>query len=160
MNPYTEAERGALEARAASGAGWFYWIAGLSVINSIVAATGSSWGFMAGLGLTQVIDGIGQSIGTLAKPVTLVLDGMVASVFVGLGWWARKKTWVYATGMALYALDSIVFAVAGDWIGFGFHGLVLFFLWGGFTARRALDALPAATAAPAENPASEVDRAA
>lgn len=149
---------GALEARAASGASWFYWIAALSVINSVVAATGSNWGFMAGLGVTQVIDGVGQAMGRAATPFTLVADGMVASGFVALGWWARRRTWVYATGMVLYALDSIVFALAGDWVGLGFHGLVLFFLGGGLTARRALDSAPAA--APVGTEGEEVDRAA
>src|SRR5262245_4022421 len=97
----------ALRARATSGAHWFYWIAGLSVINSIVAATGSTWGFMAGLGMTQLIDGFGQAMGSWAKPVTLVLDGIVASIFVALGWWAIRKTAIYITGMVLFALDSI-----------------------------------------------------
>ena len=133
-----------LRARATAGAHWFYWIAGLSVINSIVAATGSTWGFMAGLGVTQLIDGLGQAMGTWSKPITLVLDGMVASVFVGLGWWAGRKTWVYVTGMVLFALDSIVFALVGDWLGLGFHGLVLFFLWNGLSAKFALDKATAA----------------
>src|SRR5881394_752088 len=31
-----------------SGASWFYWIAALSLINSISAASGSSWRFIIG----------------------------------------------------------------------------------------------------------------
>ena len=144
MNTNEGTGGGPLQAKAASGANWFYWIAGLSVINSIVAATGSTWGFMAGLGATQVIDAIGQEVGAWSKPVTLVLDGLVASAFVALGWWALRRTWVYLAGMILYALDSVVFALAGDWVGLAFHGLILYFLWSGFAARRALDHAPAA----------------
>ena len=36
-------------ARLKSGASWFYWIAGLSLINSISAAAGSTWRFIVGL---------------------------------------------------------------------------------------------------------------
>jgi hypothetical protein len=143
-----------LRARATAGAHWFYWIAALSVVNSVVAATGSTWGFMAGLGVTQLIDGLGQAIGTWSKPITLVLDGMVASVFVALGWWAGRKTAIYVTGMVLFALDSIVFALVGDWLGLGFHGLVLFFLWNGLSAKFALDR---ATATPGTGDATMPD---
>ena len=142
----------ALRARANSGAHWFYWIAALSVINSIVAATGSTWGFMAGLGVTQLIDGVGQAVGPWTKPVTLVLNGVVAALFVAFGWWASRRTWVYVTGMLLFAIDSIVFAVASDWIGLAFHGLVRFFLWNGLSAR--LD-LAKATATTSGTPGGE-----
>ncbi len=138
-----------LDAKARSGVSWFYWIAGLSVVNSIVAATGSTWGFMAGLGMTQVIDAIGIAIGPAAKFVALALDLVVAGLFVGLGVWATRSTAGYLTGMIIYALDAIIFAVAGDWIGLAFHGLVLFFLWSGFQARREMDRR-------ATTPASEV----
>src|SRR5216117_2936789 len=40
-------------AQLKSGASWFYWIAGLSLINSIVAFTGGQWAFLFGLGITQ-----------------------------------------------------------------------------------------------------------
>jgi hypothetical protein len=130
---------------------WFYWIAGLSLINSIVAATGSSWGFMAGLGMTQMIDGLAQSIGPETKAFALGLDGLVAALFVGLGMWASRNSGVYLAGMIVYALDGGLFALVGDWIGLGFHGLVLFFLWGGWTARRALDGLATPAADDATN---------
>src|SRR5688572_28411552 len=45
-----------LEMRLKSGASWFYWIAGLSIINSIAALSGAGWGFIVGLGVTQIVD--------------------------------------------------------------------------------------------------------
>ena len=39
-------------AQLKSGASWFYWIAGLSLINSIAAVSGGSWRFILGLGIT------------------------------------------------------------------------------------------------------------
>jgi len=145
-NGMTE-DKVALRNRARSGASWFYWIAGLSVINSIIAATGSTWGFMAGLGVTQLIDGLGQSIGTETKAITLGLDVIVAAMCAGLGVWASRNSWAYLGGMILYALDGGLFLIVGDWVGLAFHGLVLFFLWGGWTAQRALDRMPRTTPA-------------
>jgi hypothetical protein len=128
-----------LRMRAQSGVSWFYWIAGLSVVNSIIAATGSTWGFMAGLGVTQMIDGVALAIGPASKVIALGLNVVIAALVVGLGIWASRSSKVYVCGMILYALDGGIFLLVQDWVGLGFHGLVLFFLWGGYTARRTLD---------------------
>ena len=128
-----------LRARAQAGVSWFYWIAGLSVVNSISAATGSTWGFMAGLGVTQMIDGVALAIGPASKVVALGLDLLIAAMVVGLGAWASRNSRVYLCGMIVYALDGAIFLLARDWVGLGFHGLVIFFLWGGYMARRTLD---------------------
>ena len=45
-----------------SGARWFYWIAGLSLINAIAAAANSNWSFLAGLGITQFISGFMRKV--------------------------------------------------------------------------------------------------
>ena len=52
----------ALLAQLKSGANWFYWIAGLSVVNSLIFAFGGHTSFIAGLGLTQLIDGIFDAV--------------------------------------------------------------------------------------------------
>jgi len=39
-----------------SGANWFYWVAGLSLINTIMIFAGAKWGFAIGLAITQIID--------------------------------------------------------------------------------------------------------
>src|SRR5438477_10996020 len=43
---------------ARSGANWFYWIAALSLLNSIIFFTGSNFSFFVGLGLTPLIDAL------------------------------------------------------------------------------------------------------
>lgn len=40
-----------LQKRANSGAGWFFWIAGLSVVNSAISLLGGGWSFVLGLGI-------------------------------------------------------------------------------------------------------------
>ena len=46
------------EAAFKGGANWFFWIAGLSVINSLIITFGGEMSFVIGLGITQFIDGI------------------------------------------------------------------------------------------------------
>jgi hypothetical protein len=49
-----------------SGASWFYWIAALSLVNSIVAFTGSDWRFIINWAL-QIFDAIGHEISSGGK---------------------------------------------------------------------------------------------
>jgi hypothetical protein len=133
-----------LESAFKAGANWFFWIAGLSLVNSIVAATGKEWGFVVGLGLTQAIDGIAKAAGagSAGTAIALGLDLVVLAIVSLFGFLCRRGyTWAFFLGMTLYALDGIVFLLAGDWFGVIFHGLVLFFLFGGVSALQKLKAL-------------------
>jgi len=127
------------ERRFKSGANWFFWIAGLSIINSIILIAGGKWNFIVGLGITQLIDAIASEIGTAGMGVALVLDIIVAGIFVIFGIFARKRyTWSFIIGMILYALDGVLFFVVQDWLGIGFHILVLFFIYSGLSAMKKL----------------------
>jgi hypothetical protein len=127
---------------ARSGAGWFYWIAGLSVINSIATLSGSSWGFIIGLGITQVFDALASNLGGSGKLVALVLDLLAAGVLVVFGVFANKgRAWAFVVGMILYALDGLIFLVVGDWLSVGFHVFALFCILAGFSANQKLRAL-------------------
>lgn len=140
-SPRPTATDPATEAQMKSGASWFYWVAGLSLINSIVALTGSEWGFILGLGVTQIIDAIGQAVEGGGKAIILGLDLLVAGIFVGFGVFAHKRhTWAFIVGMILYALDGLIFLLAQDWLALGFHGFVLFCLFRGVKACRELNA--------------------
>jgi len=132
-----------LENQRRSGSSWFYWVAGLSVINSAVLLFGGTWTFVFGLGLTQVIDAIGLSgspEGTTALPVgAFVVDLVVAGGVAIIGYFAQRgQTSAYVVGMSLYALDAVVFAVAGDYLALGFHGFALWGMWRGLSAQREL----------------------
>jgi hypothetical protein len=54
-------ERNALERRRRNGGQWFYWIAGLSLINAALAFAGQDWRFILGLGVTQVVQELAKS---------------------------------------------------------------------------------------------------
>src|SRR5258706_7852157 len=74
------AESVEFERRIRSGGSWFYWIAGLSLANTIVSASGGGVGFVIGLTITQVIDHFVRGAEGGAKAVALVLNVGVAGV--------------------------------------------------------------------------------
>jgi hypothetical protein len=122
-----------------SGGSWFYWVAALSLINSIAAFSGSSWRFIIGLGITQVFDALGSSLAGGGKLVVLGLDLLVAGFVVLLGVFAVKgHGWAFIVGMVLFALDGLVFLLVRDWIGVGFHAFILWCLFRGFSGCRQL----------------------
>lgn len=150
----------ALIKRHRGGASWFFWIAGLSLINSISHLSGSEWSFILGLGITQVIDGISNGIkesvsegshGTITA-ISFILDLLVAGIFVLWGVLSRKgMRWAYIIGMVLFALDGLIFLAVGDIIGIGFHAFALICIFTGFKACGQLQQIQAWAAAAREN---------
>lgn len=124
-----------------SGARWFYWIAGLSLINTIAAFTNSNWSFLAGLGITQFIYGIAlglsESIGGAITIIALVLNVLVAGCFVFLGVFANKgHTWAFIIGLIVYALDGFIFLAFQLWFPLAFHVFVCWCLYRGLSANQ------------------------
>ena len=134
-----------------AGASWFYWIAGLSLVNSVIALWGdeSRGGFVIGLGITQFIDGLGLLVAekaeVLGKVVAIALDVIVAGLFVLFGVFARKQyKWAFIVGMVLYGLDALLFLLVSDFLSIGFHVFALFFIYAGYKAMSKLSMLEAA----------------
>lgn len=126
-------------ARLKSGASWFYWIAGLSLINSISAFSGSTWRFIVGLGVTQAFDGLAVEFGGAGKAIVLLLDLLAAGIFILFGVFATKRhQWAFIVGMILFGLDGLIFLLVQDWLGVGFHVFVLYCLFRGLKACREL----------------------
>lgn len=121
-----------------SGASWFYWIAGLSVVNSVMAAIGADWRFLFGLGVTQLFDDFGAEFGGSSQMVALALSLLTAGLFVLFGvMGGRQHSWAFIVGMILFALDGVLCALFQDWFSVGFHILALFFIFKGLQANRA-----------------------
>jgi hypothetical protein len=137
-------ERAILQRRANSGAHWFFWIAGLSLVNSFSAFAGSGMRFIVGLGLTQIFD---QVAGGSNRPGALLLDIVAAGIFVGFGMLARKQhDWAFLVGMIVYGLDSLIFVMAKNVLSIAFHLLALYFIYRGMRASEALAKLGSAAA--------------
>ena len=132
-------EQQQLERRRRIGARWFYWVAGVSLVNTVVALTGQHWRFIVGLGTTQVANGLAARPGHGWAPAIL-LDLLLIGGFVFLGYLAlQRQHWAFPVGIGVYALDGLIFVAARHWVGLAFHVFVLIMICKGFQAARQLD---------------------
>jgi hypothetical protein len=130
--------REVLERHRRGGALWFYWVAGLSLVNSLAALGGQHWRFILGLGVTQFADALAARSGHGLAIVALV-DAALVGGFVLLGRCAQRgQVWAFGVGAAFYALDGLIFLAARDWIGVAFHVFVLVMTVRGLDAARRL----------------------
>ncbi len=117
----------------ASAARWFWWIAGLSVVNMIMSMSQSKENFVVGLGMTALADAIFAH----ARPVAFAIDAVVVGFFVVMGRFARRGArWAFLAGAGVYAVDALIYANVRDWMPVAFHVLVLFFIGRGIAALR------------------------
>lgn len=131
-----------LESAIKNGVSWFFWIGGLSILNTVIFFFNGSLTFVVGLGITQLIDGfsygLAQNAGAnenLVRIVGLGLDIAIAALFIAAGVLGLKRQrWAIIAGMALYALDTIIFIAFKEWLGVVFHVVALAGLWGGLNA--------------------------
>ena len=144
MTPFDSVARRQLEVRSNSGARWFFVIAVFSLITSLIALTGSHWVFLVSLAATQIVDamarGAATNVGGAAFAVALAFDFIAAGVFAVVGYFASKRQkWAFVLGMALYALDALLFllmmtfaADTGLIIAVAFHAYALFQIFRGY----------------------------
>lgn len=119
---------------------WFFWVGGLTLVNTLLPLTGQHVRFVIGLGSTQLATGLAARSGRGWAPVIL-LDLLLISVFLLLGHFALQgQLWAFAVGIGIYALDGLIFLVARSWVGLAFHAFVLVMMVKGFLAARQLDA--------------------
>jgi hypothetical protein len=157
MTPYDSIERQQLAPRAKSGANWFYWIAALSLITSIISLAGSNWAFLISLGVTQLVDAVAnvgaERVGAGVKVIALVFDLVAAGLFALLGMFAGKRqSWAFIVGMALYLLDGLVCLFIGFWLGLAFHAYALYCIFSGYQANARLVELDKNMPPPAPEP--------
>ena len=133
-----------LALQVSGGANWFYWIAGLSIVNSIVNLYQGSWGFAAGLGINKLLDALSAATATdgginLGQVILLVLGIMIAGFFFIFGVLAnRKQTWAFVLGIIMYTLDGVILVFIDDLLGIIIHLLAIIFLVRGYLALRKL----------------------
>lgn len=144
-----------------SAANWFFAIAALSLINTVLGFTSVNVSFVVGLGITQIIDGFTAAMGGSMAMVGLVADLVAIGAFALFGVMARnRQQWAFVSGLILYALDAVVvlglillITGSGDTsgirsvlIGLAFHAYALFRIFQGMRANQDLAKLEAASA--------------
>jgi hypothetical protein len=136
-----------LEKKVKSHGSWFYWIAGLSIINSIVAFSGSEWGFFLGFSVLQAIDYAVKESGTAIRAGVLAFDLVAAGSFIVLGIFACRQhaAWAFIVGVVFYGLDTALTILAifagGSAVGGALHVWALVSLILGITAANKLKKL-------------------
>lgn len=138
------------ELRLKRSANWFFWIAGLSIYNSLTPALSNQLKFVIGLGTTQLIDQFAQSLAArpgieldlLIRVGFLILDFLIASLFILFGLMGHRRSRpAFLAGMALYALDGLIFIIHPDILSLCFHLLALWGLSYGLQAIAKLNAI-------------------
>lgn len=142
-----------------SGGSWFYWIAALTLINTITAQLKVSGQFVVGAFFTQLFDyfaTIAKSPG--AKTMMIGMSLIVIAIYAIMGVYSvRKQTWAFVVGLILYGLDTLLMIgmVFLSKEGLGsvlfsilFHIFALLGIINGLRACVAISKLPAAVPAP------------
>ena len=129
-----------------NGVSWFFFVAGLSVVNSLLVLFGADWSFIFGLGITQIFDGIAVAIAGemgagagiwIVRGIVFVFNLAIAGFFVLFGWLSKKGYGAaFLIGIVLYVLDGLLFLVFRDWMGLAFHALAVFPMVRGYLALR------------------------
>jgi len=118
-----------------SAARWFWWIAGLSLVNAVMFHSGSDVNFVVGLAMTTM-----ASVAFANNlPVAIVLAGVTIGFYFLMGLYAqRQRLWAFYLGLAVYAVDALLYAAVKDWMSVGFHVLAGFFIFKGIQRTREL----------------------
>jgi hypothetical protein len=126
-------EAGSVSPIVQSAARWFWWIAGLSVVNIVLFQSGSQTNFVVGLGITAISDVVFAS----NKAIGFVIDALAVGFFLWMGaQGSRGKLWAFYVGLAVYTLDALIYVSFKDWMPVAFHALAIFFIMKGVMVLR------------------------
>ena len=119
---------------SANGARWFFWIVGLSMINTIINAFNGKMSFVIGLGTTQFCDAFVREPGAM-RIIGIMIIAVVIAIYLTLGFFATQRhTWAFIVGMIFYLLDALIYLLVSDYLSIAFHGYVLYCLFTGYKA--------------------------
>ena len=116
-----------------SAARWFWWIAGFSLLNTVLFFSGTQTSFMLGLGVTSLANVI------FAKQiaVALMVGGLAAVLLFFIGLQAqRERAWAFYLGLVLYTLDAFIFVTYEDWFPVVIHAVAIFYISKGLVQLR------------------------
>ena len=131
--------RDAIAGRMRRGASWFFTIAILSGINTLLQIFDAKIRFIFGLGITQVVDAFGKGAGQNGMFVTLALDGVFLLMLILCWKWAKAGSQgAFVGGMIAYALDGVLLLYFRVWLDAVVHAYALYMIWQGYAAAREL----------------------
>ena len=117
-----------------AGANWFVTVAVLSILKSVLSMSGTGIRFIFGLGFAQLIDALAHQAGQSGVALDLVINGLIAGVFVVFWNLAKRgQHWAFLVGMGLYAADALIMLYFKDILALAFHGYALYRMYSGMT---------------------------
>ncbi len=120
-------------------ADWFFWLAILSVINSLIVYNYQTPNTPVALGITQWVDGTSAAFNPTMSTGALIIDILIAAALATFGLLARRGIDIaFVVGIFLYVIDAFLAIGLRDVFGFGVHLVALFFLVKGLLASRHL----------------------
>ncbi len=129
-----------LVATMKSGANWFYWIAGLSLVNSLILAFGGDVNFILGPAATQIVDALAIAFSeegafSALRAAAFAVNLLIAGLFVAFGYFGRKGVLTaFIVGIVIYVFDGLVYLYFEDMLAAGFHVFALIFIGKGVWA--------------------------
>lgn len=117
-----------------SAARWFWWIAGLSLVNTALFYGGSDMNFVVGLGLTALANVM--FAGNLPAAIALVALTVAFYFFIGLQA-QREVAWAFYVGLAVYVIDALIYVRIQDWMPVAFHAFAIYAIGKGLLRLRA-----------------------
>jgi hypothetical protein len=119
------------------GADWFFWIAILSLINSLIVFYYQTPNTPLALGITRWLDGTTSGFNASMTTGGLITNLFVAAVLAVFGLLSRRGSDIaFVVGIFLYIIDAMLVIGLRDFFGFGVHLIALFFLVKGLLASR------------------------
>jgi len=119
------------------GADWFFWIAILSLINSLIVFYYQTPNSPLALGITRWLDGTTSGFNASMTTGGLLTNLLVALVLAVFGLLSRRGNDIaFVVGIFLYVIDAMLVIGLRDFFGFGVHLIALFFLVKGLLASR------------------------
>src|SRR5689334_14074374 len=127
-----------LEARIRNGAGWFYWMAAFSVINSVLVYTKAAFSFGLGLAVTVYRDDIARQVGGPTMTKHIAINVAIAAFIATFSYFAGKRHgWAFIVGMILLGLDTVLAGLLDMWLNLAFHIWAMVSLFLGYRTLRA-----------------------
>ncbi|WP_068471602.1 hypothetical protein [Saccharicrinis aurantiacus] len=118
------------EKQIKSAASWFFWIAGLTLMNSIYQYLDCGQIFIFGVGLNQIIEAALYESSEVKSILFLIPSILTSGIFVLIGVKARKKIkGAFLAGLIIYSIDSLLYLSVGGYLSFGLHCFVLFMVY-------------------------------
>ena len=90
-------------------ASWLYWVAGMSLVNLVTAASGIHFSSGLGLGITFFLGYAGRKFGSVWLSMSLGVSIVAIILLCLFGYLASKGfVWAFIAGITALVLDSLL----------------------------------------------------